>query len=776
MTDTFISTFRPPYYGHYTDAGVYVSTKKPMPWTLRQIVEYIKTDKGAAIATEQLRGITDGEITVKRKRKNPATGKFEDFEQETTVRKHFKNTHFNYATFGGVFENGHAANSLKTPSGLFVVDFDHIGNAEQVEQARQTLIADKMVQPVLLFVSPSGDGLKMVSRFTFDTDETKRRKNLQAVWRYIQETHGLQADRANTDIGRCCNLPHDPNIYFNPDAQTTLNFAEWFEPEPQRPTYDFNPVFDAMADDATRAMWYAKELQRRGSDITGTYDEWVRIGLSLANLGEAGRDIFHVVSMQNNKYNSREADQQFTHCLRGGNGSVSIATFIEKAKQAIGTTYEEEHKQIFIQQPKNNRNNMTQNHMAPQPQEQPQQEPQNNKDLTEQELQNLLFHNPTFEEIFAECGTIPPAVSTDYVFGVGDEQERLTLPRMALTVVAGQTSGGKTRFIENLALQIADINDEETNGDLLFFSLEEAKTDVLAELVNIHNNTMLNYCGTTANNLDVLKRAFRYRHAKQTATDTEQEMAALKKWADENEWLGENAKRTQVEANEAVNQILRTVEHYLMPREDMKHPLLRLYDDERFCDVELLCNAVRLYSQTSRVKAVFVDYLGMFRTTDPNEQKLPKTQQIEHILDKLEWLAKELRIPVVISAQLKRENGATPFTLRNSSVADSADIERSCNTMVVLWNSREPFNGNENENAALGNAGFVSGQGGKLFARITKRRGGVRGGAVVLNFAENTGKITMGTGVSLSRYATNIPTEATPQQPTQQNPTEELPF
>lgn len=64
-----------------------------------------------------------------------------------------------YVTPCGVFTR-RRSDCLKEPSGLVVVDIDHLASAEEAENLKQQLFEDAYLQPVLVFVSPTGRGVK----------------------------------------------------------------------------------------------------------------------------------------------------------------------------------------------------------------------------------------------------------------------------------------------------------------------------------------------------------------------------------------------------------------------------------------------------------------------------------------------------------------------------------------------------------------------------------------------------------------------------------------
>ena len=104
---------------------------------------------------------------------------------------------------------------LVTASGLLVLDFDHLPD---VAAARAALLADDLLAPelVLLFVSPSGDGLKAL----VTADPTAAHlDNFRAYADYLGRTYaalGLVPDEAGKDVARACFVPYAPDAWLAP--------------------------------------------------------------------------------------------------------------------------------------------------------------------------------------------------------------------------------------------------------------------------------------------------------------------------------------------------------------------------------------------------------------------------------------------------------------------------------------------------------------------------------------------------------------------------------
>ena len=128
-------------------------------------------------------------------------------------RKQFKAANFCFACFSGIFSY-RKDECLVSHSGLICIDFDHIGNLQQLLETRRRLIADPYFTTQLLFTSPSGDGLKWV--VDIDLQKCDHRTWFSAISNYVRATYGLEADSQCINISRSCFLPHDGSCYVNP--------------------------------------------------------------------------------------------------------------------------------------------------------------------------------------------------------------------------------------------------------------------------------------------------------------------------------------------------------------------------------------------------------------------------------------------------------------------------------------------------------------------------------------------------------------------------------
>jgi len=133
--------------------------------------------------------------------------------EKTGVKRNLKATIFDYCTFSGTFTSRNNKALIKH-SGLLCIDFDHLQNLEEL---RRQLLKDDYFETQLLFVSPSGDGLKWIIQITPALENANDHgAYFLAVANYIQQTYGVAVDKSGRDLSRACFLPHDPQAYINP--------------------------------------------------------------------------------------------------------------------------------------------------------------------------------------------------------------------------------------------------------------------------------------------------------------------------------------------------------------------------------------------------------------------------------------------------------------------------------------------------------------------------------------------------------------------------------
>ncbi len=321
-----------------------------------------------------------------------------------------------------------------------------------------------------------------------------------------------------------------------------------------------------------------------------------------------------------------------------------------------------------------------------------------------------LLKVPTRVERLARFKEKPEALETSYQFTQGGEPLPLTLPSGALTMVAAPTSHGKSTFLRNLALDVAKRYEDKS---VLYFTFEESEEDVIAQFTNTYTNLQLHAPSSKHPQLETIISFYRTGETKYIADSAQ-----------------EDFKRKEMEFST----------RYL------DNGKIRIF--YRDYNLETLIEALEFAVNHIPTKAIFIDYIQILRSQKYAKQ--PRNEQLKEICISLKDFSVKYKLPVVLAAQLNRE-AKTPFRMDNNQMAESSDIEKAANTIVCLWNSsfktstygeKGQSKEEKEEIDTLKNQGFELGKGGKIFAKLTKKRGsrGV-GMYALLDFKGYSGKI-----------------------------------
>ena len=134
-----------------------------------------------------------------------------DKEKRNNLKKQLK-----AILFAGEFTQRNNA-SLTNHSGLMITDFDGFETENVLNEWKDKLKSDPHV--FMLFVSPSGNGLKAVVRIP-KSDAKEHSLRHKAFEKHINSDY---FDRSNKDVARVCFESYDPDIYLN---QYCIEFEE----------------------------------------------------------------------------------------------------------------------------------------------------------------------------------------------------------------------------------------------------------------------------------------------------------------------------------------------------------------------------------------------------------------------------------------------------------------------------------------------------------------------------------------------------------------------
>lgn len=116
-------------------------------------------------------------------------------------------------SFSGKFRK-RADSEIEFHSGLVCLDFDHIKN---VKEFKDKICLDKFVH--VAFVSPSGDGLKVIVRIPANIETHAR--SVEALGKHFK----IKELDLHKDLSRLCFEGFDDELYYNPDSEVFEELA-----------------------------------------------------------------------------------------------------------------------------------------------------------------------------------------------------------------------------------------------------------------------------------------------------------------------------------------------------------------------------------------------------------------------------------------------------------------------------------------------------------------------------------------------------------------------
>ncbi|RIV27036.1 hypothetical protein DYU11_01590 [Fibrisoma montanum] len=135
----------------------------------------------------------------------------------TDAAKKYKKTGFIAVTWSGTFVPTRSKANLQAHSGLICIDIDKI-SPDRFDRLRGQLQADAFTH--VLFISPSGNGLKCVVKIDYQqpADHEAFFRQIGDYYRDCYDVTATELDASGKNVDRLCFLPHDPQCFYNPDS------------------------------------------------------------------------------------------------------------------------------------------------------------------------------------------------------------------------------------------------------------------------------------------------------------------------------------------------------------------------------------------------------------------------------------------------------------------------------------------------------------------------------------------------------------------------------
>lgn len=307
-----------------------------------------------------------------------------------------------------------------------------------------------------------------------------------------------------------------------------------------------------------------------------------------------------------------------------------------------------------------------------------------------------LFSLPRTGEMWEDLSREPEGFRTSYYFGEGDEREPLIIPAEGLTMICGLSSHFKSTLLRNLALQMTE---DEGEGDIIYFTLEDSIRKTRLRLLCAYSGVF-------------------YKKARKYAKGGGIEAISIDPRFQE-DFISKS----------------RSFESFLTSGK------LRIFDSPD--SVPEIISLLDEYGRRRKIKGVFIDYLQRLKSG----RNVPRLEDMRLIAEGLQGYTKRAQIPVIVAAQLNRLT-SSPLRMGANNIAESADLTRSAETIVCLWNSQrasditdDKFIGSKEETRLQG-LGFVLGTPGTIYAKITKNKEGESEIESILRVEGKSGQIS----------------------------------
>ena len=316
----------------------------------------------------------------------------------------------------------------------------------------------------------------------------------------------------------------------------------------------------------------------------------------------------------------------------------------------------------------------------------------------------------TMSQVIEEEKAEPDGLETQYYVKDKDGNTfNLEIPAKQLTLIGAQTSHGKSRMLENLAVHF--VEHARSSEIVLYYTCEESRNMVFEELLSIYTSGVPLSLGR---NIDTIRKYFK-------------------------------GNRNYINSMADVAMFDNMAKAF--DEKQQKH--LRIIN-KPYCVEEIIDNikflSKRFTEEGKIIKAVFIDYVQLIRRL---EETGSTKADISYVMRTLQDFAVlKAKLPIILAAQLNR-SACSPLDLHNQNMADASDIEHNAGLVIMEWNSSfRAVNGStwdkpegKSEKERLEKLGLELGKAGKMYVLITKWRGGPRGTEALLNFDQNTGLI-----------------------------------
>ena len=301
---------------------------------------------------------------------------------------------------------------------------------------------------------------------------------------------------------------------------------------------------------------------------------------------------------------------------------------------------------------------------------------------------NFLKENNSESEITDELKNLSPSISTGFTIGEAD----LKIPSGAISIIAAQTSHGKTATLINLGLGAIKYHSDIS---VYFFSYEESGASILCKFMN-------SWIGKefSKNNRESIKSHFIKGNIEYINTNMRSDFLRDKKAFFDH--VIDNGK-------------------------------LKVFYSDFY--VEELVSAIHFLKRETNVGLICIDYMQLIRMRAYNQGS--RQEELKRICLLLKNCAVETGLPILIAAQFNREV-MSESDLSPTKIGEAGDIERIASLILGMWNRN--FKGFSKEARSKGNNDNQTKEP-TIYFEVLKGRDIGNGYNTVMDFDGNTGTL-----------------------------------
>jgi DNA primase catalytic core len=302
-----------------------------------------------------------------------------------------------------------------------------------------------------------------------------------------------------------------------------------------------------------------------------------------------------------------------------------------------------------------------------------------------------LLKATTESEIKERQANKPESLSSGYEIG----GEPLLLPSGAITILTAPTSHGKTTFLINLALKVAQ---EYPAKEVYLFSYEEDGDSIVTNALNTYLDEEV-----STNNRRSIKSYF-------------------------------TTGSTEYIKSQSIDYFTATKDKFF--KELIEPKRLNIH----YCNYnsDTLIEAIRYLHKNTEIGAVFIDYIQLLNLPQGKYKTYSRQEEIKEICIALKDVAVETGLPIILGAQYNR-TVTNQLHLHPTRIGEAGDIERIANLIIGFWNNNHKAEGTEGELSEISKRDLNRPD--TLYTEILKQRGGKVGLSELLEYNGNKGTI-----------------------------------